>query len=89
LYIFGIIALPIIGPISVYAGLLHLKRTGAYSAKASVLTESNQYLYKAVPGEEREVFLPLMMLPAKRARKGHETTARDYFGRAKGVLGKF
>jgi len=65
LYIFGIIALLIIGPISIYAGLYHIKRTGAYSAEASVLTESNPYVYRAIPGKEREVFLPLMMLTAK------------------------
>ena len=65
LYIFGIVALMVIGPISIYAGLYHIKRTGAYSAEASVLTESNPYVYRAIPGKEREVFLPLMMLTAK------------------------
>lgn len=65
LYIFGIVGLLIIGPISIYAGLYHIKRTGAYSAEASVLTESNPYVYKAIPGKEREVFLPLMVLTAK------------------------
>ncbi len=65
LYVFGIVALLILGPLSIYAGLYHIKRTGAYSAEASVLTESNPYVYKAVPGKEREVFLPLMMLTAK------------------------
>ena len=43
----------------------HIKRTGAYSAEASVLTESNPYVYKAIPGKEREVFLPLMVLTLK------------------------
>ncbi len=65
LYIFGIVALLVIGPVSIYAGLYHLKRTGAYSAEASVLTESNPYVYKAIPGKEREVILPLMMLTAR------------------------
>ena len=65
LYIFGIVGLLIIGPISIYAGLYHIKRTGSYSAKASVLTESNPYVYKAIPGKGREVFLPLMVLSAK------------------------
>ena len=65
LYIFGIVALLVIGPISIYAGLYHIKRTGAYSAEASVLTESNPYVYRAIPGKEREVFLPLMMLTLK------------------------
>jgi hypothetical protein len=65
LYIFGIVALLVLIPISIYAGLYHIKRTGAYSAEASVLTESNPYMYKAIPGKEREVFLPLLMLTAK------------------------
>jgi len=53
LYIFGIVALLVIGPVSIYAGLYHLKRIRAYSAEASVLTESNPYVYKAIPGKER------------------------------------
>ena len=65
LYTFGIAALLVLTPISIYAGLYHLRRTGAYSAEASVLTESNPYMYKAIPGKEREVFLPLMVLTAK------------------------
>jgi hypothetical protein len=65
LYIFGIVGLVIIGPISIYAGFYHIKGTGAYSGEASVLTESNPYVYKAIPGKEREVFLPLMVLTAK------------------------
>jgi hypothetical protein len=65
LYVFGIVSILVVGPISIYAGLYHIKRTGAYSAEASVLTESNPYVYKAIPGKEREVFLPLMVLTAK------------------------
>ena len=65
LYIFGAAALLVLTPMSIYAGLYHLRRTGAYSAEASVLTESNPYMYKAIPGKEREVFLPLMVLTAK------------------------
>lgn len=65
LYEFGLVALLVLTPISIYAGLYHIRRTGAYSAEASVLTESNPYMYKAIPGKEREVFLPLMMLTAK------------------------
>ena len=65
LYIFAIATLLIIAPVSIYAGLYHIKRTGAYSAEASVLTESNPYVYKAIPGKELEVFLPLMVLTAR------------------------
>src|SRR6267378_5350239 len=81
LYLFGIVALVILGPISIYAGLYHIKRTGAYSAEASLLTESNPYVYRAVPGKEREVFLPLMMLTAKGLAKmmehQHSMTSED------------
>jgi len=65
LYVFGIVGILIIVPISIYAGLYHIKRTGAYSAEASVLTESNPYVYRAIPGKEREVILPLMILTAR------------------------
>ena len=65
LYIFGIVALFVLIPISIYAGLYHIKRTGAYSAEASVLTESNPYMYKAIPGKEREVIIPLLMMTAR------------------------
>src|SRR5712664_1717325 len=80
LYIFGIVGILIIGPISIYAGLYHIKRTGAYSAEASVLTESNPYVYKAIPGKEREVILPLMMLTARGLKSDGATTLTDFGG---------
>lgn len=49
-------------PVCIYLGLLHMKRTGAFAADASVSTESNPYVYRAVPGKEQEVFLPLWIL---------------------------
>ncbi len=42
-----------------------MKRTGAFAADAAVQTESNPYVYRAVPGKEREVFVPLMILTAR------------------------
>lgn len=65
LTIFVAVALLFTVPVSVYIGLYHMKRTGAFAAEASVATESNPYIYKAAPGKEREVFLPLMILTAK------------------------
>lgn len=62
---FVALALLITVPLSIYIGLYHMKRTGAFAAEASVATESNPYIYKAMPGKEREVFLPLMILTAK------------------------
>ena len=62
---FAVIAILISVPLCVYIGVLHMKRTGAYEADASVATEEHPYAYKAVPGKEQEVFVPLMMLTAQ------------------------
>jgi len=56
---FAVIALVIMVPLCVSIGLYHMRRTGAFAAEASVGTESNPYMYKVIPGKEREVFLPL------------------------------
>ena len=52
-------------PVGIFAGLYHMKRTGAYAADASVATEANPYIYKLVPGKEKEVFLPLWILTVR------------------------
>ena len=65
LTVFTIFGILVSVPVAVLLGLFHFKRTGAYSADASLSTESNPYVYKLVPGKEREVFLPLMVLTAK------------------------
>ncbi len=52
-------------PVCIYLGLLHMKRTGAFAADASVSTESNPYVYRVVPGKEQEVFLPLWILTSQ------------------------
>jgi len=62
LTIFAILALIVLVPLCISAGLYHMKRTGAYAADASVSTESNPYIYKVLPGKEQEVFLPLWVL---------------------------
>ncbi len=62
---FAAIAVLVSVPLCVYIGILHMKRTGAYEADASVATEEHPYAYKAVPGKEQEVFVPLMMLTAR------------------------
>lgn len=62
---FAVIAIVVSVPVCVYIGILHMKRTGAYEADASVATEEHPYAYKAVPGKEQEVFVPLMMLTAQ------------------------
>ncbi len=62
---FIIVAVLVATPVCIYLGLLHMKRTGAFAADASVSTESNPYVYRVVPGKEQEVLFPLLMLTAK------------------------
>ena len=59
------LAIVVLIPVCISAGLYHMKRTGAFAADASVSTESNPYVYKLVPGKEREVFLPLWVQTMK------------------------
>jgi hypothetical protein len=56
-------------PLCIAFGLYHTKRTGPYEADASVMTEQNPYVYKAIPGKEMEVFIPLWLLTAKALAK--------------------
>ena len=63
--IFTAVGLLVAIPIGILAGLYHMKRTGAYAADASVATEANPYVYKVVPGKEKEVFLPLWILTVR------------------------
>ncbi len=62
---FTVIAALVAIPVCVYIGILHMKRTGAYEADASVSLEEHPYSYKAVPGKEQDVYLPLMVLTAQ------------------------
>ena len=65
LTVFTAVGLLVAVPVGIFAGLYHMKRTGAYAADASVATEANPYIYKVVPGKEREVFLPLWILTVR------------------------
>ena len=65
LTLFAIFGVLVSVPTAILLGLYHIRRTGAYAAEASLSTESNPYVYKLIPGKEREVFLPLMVLTAK------------------------
>ena len=65
LTVFTVVGLLVAVPVGIFAGLYHMKRTGAYAADASVATEANPYIYKVVPGKEREVFLPLWILTVR------------------------
>ncbi len=71
---FVAIAAVVVTPLCIYAGLLHMKKTGAFAAEASVALESNPYVYKLVPGKEQEVFAPLMVLTVKGLAKVMEQT---------------
>jgi len=50
-----------VGPIAVFAGWLHLKRSPAYRAEAEISTEANPYLYKLPPGYWREALIPAIL----------------------------
>jgi hypothetical protein len=63
--LFTAVGLLVAIPVGILTGLYHMKRTGAYAADASVATEANPYVYKVVPGKEKEVFLPLWILTAR------------------------
>lgn len=65
LTLFAITAILILLPVSIGAGLYHMKRTGAYAADAAVSTEQNPYAYKAIPGKEQEVLYPVLALTLK------------------------
>jgi hypothetical protein len=61
---FIVIGAFVLTPICIGFGVYHMKRR-PYEADASVALEQNPYTYKAVPGKEEEVFIPLWMLTAK------------------------
>jgi hypothetical protein len=65
LTVFTAVAVVVASPISVIIGLFHMRRTAAFAADASVSTEANPYVYKIVPGKEREVTVPLSILTAR------------------------
>ena len=65
LSLFTIIGLLVAVPVGIFAGLYHMKRSGAYAADAAVSLEANPYVYKLVPGKEQEVFLPLWVLTVR------------------------
>ena len=76
---FTVVAIVIASPISVIIGLFHMRRTAAYAADASVSMEANPYVYKIVPGKEREVTVPLSILTARVLLKlaGDKLTAEE------------
>lgn len=69
LTVFSIVALVVTVPICISAGLYHMKRTGAFAADASVSLEANPYIYRIIPGKEREVFLPLWVITVRSLAK--------------------
>ena len=69
LTIFIIVGLVVSVPVGILTGLYHMKRTAAFAADAAVQTESNPYMYKAIPGKEREVFIPIWILTLRALSK--------------------
>jgi len=62
---FAILAVVIASPLSVIIGLYHMRRTAAFAADATVSMEANPYVYKIIPGKEREVTIPLSIMTAR------------------------
>jgi len=62
---FAILAVVIASPLSVIIGLYHMRRTAAFAADATVSMEANPYVYKIIPGKEREVTVPLSIMTAR------------------------
>ena len=89
--IFTAVGLLVAIPVGILAGLYHMKRTGAYAADASVATEANPYIYKLVPGKEKEVFLPLWILTVRGLAKmldQQKTTSLDERKQLEDLLNK-
>ena len=57
-WIFSVLAIAIGVPLAVFSGYFHFKRTRAYSSEVDIATESNPYLFKIVPGKEKEITVP-------------------------------
>src|SRR2546428_9354875 len=86
---FTIIAVLVAAPVSALIGVLHMRRTGAYAADASVSMESNPYIFRIIPGKEQEVFLPLSVLTAKALIKlAGDQLSPDERGEFEAVLAK-
>jgi len=62
---FVLVAAILASPISIIIGLYHMRRTAAFAADATVSMEANPYVYKIVPGKEREVSFPLSIMTAR------------------------
>ena len=56
-------------PVCILLGMYHTRKTGPYEADASLLTEQNPYAFKAIPGKELEVFIPLWLMTAQALEK--------------------
>ena len=79
LTLFAVLAVVIASPVSVIIGLYHMRRTAAFAADATVSMEANPYVYKIVPGKEREVTIPLSIMTTRVLLKlaGDKLTAQE------------
>jgi len=73
---FTVLAVVIASPLSVIIGLFHMRRTAAFAADASVSMEANPYVYKIVPGKEREVTVPGDKLTAEEKQELERVLAK-------------
>lgn len=56
---FAALATVIGGPLAVAIGWAHYKRTTAFESEVDIQVEANPYYFKAPPGKEKDVYVPL------------------------------
>ncbi len=59
--LFSILVIILGVPLSIFIGLLHMKRSPAYTSEIDISVESNPYYYKLPPGYWREVLAPAFL----------------------------
>jgi hypothetical protein len=60
-FVWAVFVTVIGGPLAIFVGWLHLKRSPAYRSELDVGVEANPYYYKLPPGYWREALVPVML----------------------------
>jgi len=68
-YLFIMLGISAIVPLSLLIGWFHMKRTPAYPTEAAIGVESNPYNYVIAPGKETEAIVPAWMLTVQALQK--------------------
>jgi len=73
-YVFTIVSMVLIVPLSVLIGWLHMKRTLAYPTDVAIGVEANPYNYILIPGKEAEIFVHYWLIHMTSLQKIMEKT---------------